>query len=299
MDEMTDQVRRATSPAVVIDGVSMVYRTDRGKSTIRPGILKYFDGQRASQSPDAGSTHVHALKPISLIAEHGESIGVIGLNGSGKSTLMKLVCGKLVPTQGSIYASSTPVMLGVSAALVPDLSGRDNVVLGCLAMGMKHDEIKRKYPGILDLAGLESAINLPMRSYSSGMSARLRFAIAASINPEILILDEALNTGDDEFRGRTKKRMDTLREQAGCVFLVSHSLSTVQDLCTRIIWLDKGNLLYDGAPAYGLKWYRRYTKFLAEGNKASANQIQRRMLRELQPVHISPKSSGRRKSTTP
>lgn len=299
MDEMTDPMRWVTSPAVVIDGVSMVYRTGTDKFTFGRRIARAVGGGRTPESSGQPSQVVHALKTISLVAEHGESIGVIGLNGSGKSTLMKLVSGKLLPTQGSVYASSTPVMLGVSAALVPDLSGRDNVVLGCLAMGMTHEEINQKYEGILELAGLESAINLPMRSYSSGMSARLRFAIAASINPEILILDEALNTGDDEFRGRTKKRMDALREQAGCVFLVSHSLSTVQDLCTRIIWLDKGNLLYDGAPAYGLKWYRRYTKFLAEGDKPSANQIQRRMLRELQHVQINPKSSGRRKSSKP
>lgn len=297
MVEMTDSVRLINSPAVVVDNVSMVYRLgpEGGR---KGGLSRFFMGmhQRAAALEDS-PTEVHALKPLTLVAEHGESIGVIGLNGSGKSTLMKLVCGKMAPTQGSVYASSTPVMLGVSAALVPDLSGRDNVVLGCLAMGMTHEEISAKYDGILSLAGLESAINLPMRSYSSGMSARLRFAIAASINPEILILDEALNTGDDEFRGRTKRRMDELRKQAGCVFLVSHSLSTVQDLCTRIIWLDKGDLLYDGVPATGLKWYRRYTKLLAEGDKAGAKRIKRRMLRDLRPAEVIPRVPGRRKST--
>ncbi|MCC3297609.1 ABC transporter ATP-binding protein [Arthrobacter caoxuetaonis] len=298
MAETNDPFWYNSSPAVVVDNVSMVYQV-KAESAGGDGLYGRYKSlfNRPAKTKTVVPDRVHALKPLTVVANHGESIGVIGLNGSGKSTLMKLICGKAKPTQGAVYASSTPIMLGVSAALVPDLSGRDNVVLGCLAMGMTRDEISAKYDGILDLAGLESAINLPMRSYSSGMSARLRFAIAASINPEILILDEALNTGDDEFRGRTKRRMDELRGQAGCVFLVSHSLSTVQDLCTRIIWLDKGDLLYDGPPAYGLKWYRRYTKFLAEGNNAEADRIKRRMFQELQPARVIPKVPGRRKST--
>ncbi|MFC7862033.1 ABC transporter ATP-binding protein [Arthrobacter koreensis] len=297
MDKMTEDWSSVSSPAVVVDGAAMTYRLHPGgNAETRAGlILKRFPGRVRNAEPSL--KEVRALKPLSLVAQHGESIGVIGLNGSGKSTLMKLICGKIKPTEGSVYASSTPIMLGVSAALVPDLSGKDNVVLGCLAMGMTREELNSKYDGILELAGLQSAIDLPMRSYSSGMSARLRFAIAASINPEILVLDEALNTGDDEFRGRTKHRMDELRKEAGCVFLVSHSLPTVQQLCTRIIWLDKGDLLYDGEPAYGLKWYKRYTKFLSEKDVESAQRIRRRMLKELQEVRIMHKVPGRRKST--
>ncbi|WP_354179821.1 ATP-binding cassette domain-containing protein [Arthrobacter sp. UYP6] len=283
-------------PAVVIDRVSMTYAvaSDAGRS------LKDSDStgtlRRLIRSGSRPSSQVEALKEFSMVATKGEVIGVIGLNGSGKSTLMKLICGKVQPTTGSVYASSTPTMLGVSAALVPDLSGAHNIMLGCLAMGMSKQDINEKYEAILELAGLGEAIHFPMSSYSSGMSSRLRFAIAVSLEPEILIMDEALNTGDDEFKDRTKRRMDQVREQAGCVFLVSHSLSTITDLCTRVIWLDKGELLFDGEPSAAINWYRKYTQHLADRDRVSAGKVRRRMRRTLSIVEIHPKAAGRRKS---
>ena len=283
------------SPAVVIDKVVMTYRinSDVKGGTASPHPIRRMTRHLAGRS---SMVEVPALNELSLVARHGESIGVIGLNGSGKSTLMNLICGRIQPTSGAVYASSTPIMLGVSAALVPDLSGAHNVMLGCLAMGLTKDEVAEKYSAIMDLAGLGSAINLPMRSYSSGMSSRLRFAIAAAIDPEILIIDEALNTGDDEFRGRTKERMDELREQAGCVFLVSHSLKTIQELCTRVVWIDKGDLLFDGAPQETLAWYGRYTRELANGDRFAAGKIRRRMQNMLETIDIQPQPTGRRRS---
>lgn len=295
MSAMTEFERFAAAPAVVVDRVEMTYRV----SSSSP--VTTAEGQESGRRPGrfrraVPSVEVHALAPLSFVAEQGEAIGVIGLNGSGKSTLMNLICGKLQPTAGAVYAASTPTMLGVSAALVPDLSGAQNIMLGCLALGMTYAQIQGKYEAILELSGLEGSINLPMRSYSSGMSSRLRFAIATAIDPEILIIDEALNTGDDEFRDRTKRRMDTLREQAGCVFLVSHSLKTIQDLCTRVIWLDKGDLLFDGEPVVALNWYRKYTKELANKDRFAAAKVRRRMLNDLRPVSIQPLAAGRRKS---
>jgi teichoic acid transport system ATP-binding protein len=282
------------SPAVVIDKVAMTYKIPSGGMKDEQGIR-----HAVSRLIGKGSgTEVHALKELSLVAMHGEVIGVIGLNGSGKSTLMKLISGKINPSRGQVYASSVPIMLGVSAALVPDLSGAHNIMLGCLAMGMSTQDIARKYESILELSGLEESIHLPMRSYSSGMSSRLRFAIAAAIDPEILIIDEALNTGDDEFKDRTKKRMDEVRAQAGCVFLVSHSLNTIRDLCTRLVWLDKGDLLYDGEPEQGINWYRKYTAELAKKDRFAAGKIRRRMLRDLEIIDIQPKVAGRRKQGT-
>ena len=123
---------------------------------------------------------VHALNELSLVVERGESVGIIGRNGSGKSTLMKIISGQSKPTSGAVYASSTPIMLGVNAALVQDLSGDQNVILGCLAMGMSRVQAHEKFDGIVELSGLEKSIHLPMKSYSFGMASRLRFAIAAS-----------------------------------------------------------------------------------------------------------------------
>src|SRR5699024_2794478 len=132
---------------------------------------------------------VEALKPLSLVVRTGESVGVIGTNGSGKSTLMKMLTGHLPPSSGAIYATSTPIMLGVNAALVRTISGHDNITLGCLAMGMTRDEVEAKRPSIVELSGLtQRALRLPMKAYSSGMASRLQFAIATSMDPEILII---------------------------------------------------------------------------------------------------------------
>lgn len=294
MGEMTSPDLQVASPAVVIDKVAMTYTVPTSGSASGGGIkrtIARFAGQ-------GRGTKITALKELSFVALRGDVIGVIGLNGSGKSTLMKLIAGKVYPTKGNVYASSVPIMLGVSAALVPDLSGAHNIMLGCLAMGMSNREVEAKYDSILELSGLEESIHFPMRSYSSGMASRLRFAIAASIDPEILIIDEALNTGDDEFKDRTKKRMDEVRAQAGCVFLVSHSLATIGDLCTRLIWLDKGDLLYDGDPAQGINWYRKYTTQLAARDRFAAAQVRRRMLQDLEIIDVQPKTAGRRKLGT-
>jgi teichoic acid transport system ATP-binding protein len=280
------------TPAVVIDKVSMTYRTTSRSRNVS------FPGGRWSPFKKAGSrttaVDVPALKEISLVVEHGESVGIIGRNGSGKSTLLKLVGGQVPPTSGAVYATSTPVMLGVNAALLPGLSGDQNIVLGCLAMGMTHQQVNEKYDSIVELSGLEEAIHMPMKSYSAGMSSRLRFAIAASIDPEILIIDEALNTGDAQFKDKTRKRMLELLDQAGTVFLVSHSMATVTDLCNRVIWIDKGELISDGDPAQVVKWYRMFTQKLAAGDRPGAMKLRRRMIHDLEVAEVSDRNSRRR-----
>nr|WP_284975598.1 ABC transporter ATP-binding protein [Arthrobacter sp. efr-133-TYG-104] len=237
---------------------------------------------------------VRALHELSLVVERGESLGIIGRNGSGKSTLMRLISGQERPTTGAVFASSTPIMLGVNAALMPDLSGHQNVVLGCLAMGMSWEQVNAKFSSIVELCGLEDSIYLPMKSYSSGMASRLRFAIAASIDPEILLVDEALNTGDAQFGDRSMKRMDQLREQAGCVFLVSHSLDTVIKMCSRVIWLDKGHLIMDGDPTETVQTYRDFTGHLAKGNNISAVRIRDEARASLQMTEVLTRGKSRR-----
>ena len=185
---------------------------------------------------------------MSFVAREGESIGVIGHNGSGKSTLMRSISGLLAPAQGQVFASTRPALLGVNAALIPTLSGEKNVILGGLALGMAPDEIQGKYDDIVEFADLEEFIDLPMKSYSSGMSARLRFSIAVSRDHQILLVDEALAVGDKGFRQKSEARIREMREQAGTVFLVSHSMKSILDTCNRVIWIDHGELKMDGDP---------------------------------------------------
>ncbi|WP_427007098.1 ABC transporter ATP-binding protein [Pseudarthrobacter sp. H2] len=281
------------SPAVVIDKVSMTYRTTSRSKEDSSSSRAGWAGMGSARSRTK-TVNVTALKEMSLVVEHGQAVGIIGRNGSGKSTLLKLVGGQIPPTSGAVYATSTPVMLGVNAALIPGLSGDQNIVLGCLAMGMTRKQIDDKYAAIVELSGLDEAIHMPMKSYSAGMSSRLRFAIAAAIDPEILIIDEALNTGDAQFKDRTRKRMLELLGQAGTVFLVSHSMSTVLDLCNRAIWIDEGELLADGTPAHVVKWYRMFTQKLAAGDRIGALKLRRRMINDLAVADVSDRNSLRR-----
>ena len=243
----TDTVATKVSDAtVVIDNASLTYTVRSATKETGPRSLI----QRIKGVAGVSQQYVDALKPLSLVVRTGESVGVIGTNGSGKSTLMKLLTGHLPPTQGTIYATSTPVMLGVNAALVKQISGYDNITLGCLAMGMTRQQVEEKRETVIELSGLEDrALRLPMKAYSSGMASRLQFAIATSMDPEILIIDEALYTGDAQFRDRTAARIDELRGQAGSVFLVSHSLPTIREMTNRCIWIQQGELVMDGDPA--------------------------------------------------
>lgn len=282
-------------PCVVAENVAMRYRVISTEvqakiPTIGGKFLQRF-------KPRPNTVTVNALNDLSLVVRRGESVGVIGRNGSGKSTLMKLVSGQVRPTSGAIHASSTPIMLGVNAALVPELSGDQNVILGGLAMGLSMEEIEDRFDEIVEVSGLETSIHLPMKSYSSGMGARLRFAIAACGNPEILLVDEALNTGDAQFAARSKRRMDELRESAGCVLLVSHSLTTIKDMTGRVVWLDKGDLIMDGDPKEITKKYMEFTKLLAKGNNNSAFALRAELRASLEIANIvSATGAGRRAS---
>ena len=237
-------------PVVVVDGVDIVYKV-------------YASGKRANKW-NAGSgkqklREVHAVKNVSFTVYKGETIGIIGTNGSGKSSLLRSIAGLTQPTNGAVYASARPVLLGVGAVLMPSLSGEKNIMLGGLAMGYSKKETAELAPAITEFAGLEEFIDLPMRTYSSGMSARLRFAIAASRNHDVLIIDEALSVGDQQFRKRSEARMREMRDTAGTVFLVSHSIKSILDTCSRVIWLEKGVLKMDGDPLEVCKAYNRYT----------------------------------------
>lgn len=216
---------------------------------------------------------VRALTGISVAAYRGESIGIIGPNGSGKSTLLRLIAGVESPTRGEVMAESTPVLLGVNAALIPELPGEDNVRLGCLAMGLSPARTEEVLPDVIDLAGIDKAIYLPMKTYSSGMASRLRFAIAAAANPQILLIDEALSTGDAAFKERSEARMDELRANAGTVFVVNHAAKVIEEMCSRAIWLDRGRVVLDGDATETAQRYRWWAWNVAKGESGKAHGL--------------------------
>jgi teichoic acid transport system ATP-binding protein len=205
---------------------------------------------------------VHAVRGVSFVAYRGEAIGLIGSNGSGKSTLLRAIAGLLPPESGRVYTDGQPSLLGVNAALMNDLTGERNVILGGLAMGMSREEIEARYEQIVEFSGINEKgdfISLPMRTYSSGMAARLRFSIAAAKDHDVLMIDEALATGDRKFQKRSEERIRELRAEAGTVFLVSHNNKSIRDTCDRVLWLEKGELRMDGPTEEVLRAYEEFT----------------------------------------
>ncbi|MEV6118546.1 ABC transporter ATP-binding protein [Streptomyces sp. NPDC052109] len=255
--------RSSEVPTVVCDDVDIVYRVNgtgagRGSATVALNrILRRKQSEKA-----AGVRRVHAVKKVSFVAYKGEAIGLIGTNGSGKSTLLKAVAGLLPVENGNIYTNGQPSLLGVNAALMNDLTGERNVYLGGLAMGMSREQVRERYQDIVDFSGINEKgdfITLPMRTYSSGMAARLRFSIAAAKDHDVLLIDEALATGDRKFQMRSEERIRELREKAGTVFLVSHNNKSIRDTCERVLWLERGELRMDGPTEDVLREYEAFT----------------------------------------
>ncbi|KAB7846570.1 ABC transporter ATP-binding protein [Streptomyces mobaraensis NBRC 13819 = DSM 40847] len=250
----------ARIPTVIADDVHIVYRvyggnTGRGSATAALNRI-------VKRTPGAGVREVHAVKGVSFTAYRGQAIGLIGSNGSGKSTLLKAIAGLLPTERGKVYTDGQPSLLGVNAAMMNDLTGERNVILGGLAMGMTHEEIRERYQDIVDFSGINEKgdfITLPMRTYSSGMAARLRFSIAAAKKHDVLMIDEALATGDRSFQKRSEARVRELRQEAGTVFLVSHNNRSIRDTCDRVLWLERGELLMDGPTDEVVRAYEKET----------------------------------------
>lgn len=259
----TPEGRRTGAVALLASDIRLEYRVPVDRE----------DGRRLPFGMGVQYSTFEAVKGISLLAREGEFIGLIGRNGSGKSTLLRVLAGAETPTSGVVMAKSRPQLLGVSAALQPNLSGSENIRLGLLAMGLTPEQAAERRERIVRLADIGDSIRRPMRTYSSGMKARLRFAISVAADPEILMIDEALSTGDAAFVQRSRDAMFELMEGAGTGFLVSHSSKTIESMCTRAIWLDSGELVADGAVSEVVSGYRDYTKALAANDKASAIRL--------------------------
>ncbi|GGT06033.1 ABC transporter ATP-binding protein [Streptomyces kurssanovii] len=262
MAENIDNRAGARVPTVIADDVHIVYRVNAGSGGKGSATAALSRIVRREKGEARGVRKVHAVRGVTFTAYRGEAIGLIGTNGSGKSTLLRAIAGLLPAESGKVYTDGQPSLLGVNAALMNDLTGERNVILGGLAMGMSREEIRERYQGIVDFSGINEKgdfITLPMRTYSSGMAARLRFSIAAAKDHDVLMIDEALATGDRRFQIRSEQRIRELRKEAGTVFLVSHSNKSIRDTCDRVLWLEKGELLMDGPTDEVIKAYEKET----------------------------------------
>lgn len=268
----------AESPVTVVaHNIRMRYKVLRTDRTPRRGLAgKLSRKQRVS---------VSALRGVSFTVRSGEFVGIIGRNGSGKSTLLRALAGLESPSSGTVLTTSKPMLLGVNAALIPDLTGAQNVKLGALAMGLTPERADEIFEEVVDLSALGEAIDLPMRTYSSGMGSRLKFAISLAADPSILMIDEALATGDATFAERSTRAMDGMLEKAGTVFLVNHAAQTIENMCSRAIWMERGQVVLDGDAAEVARKYRWFAHNLAQGEEEKAAGLLRDAILEGEAQH--------------
>jgi ABC-type polysaccharide/polyol phosphate transport system ATPase subunit len=253
--ETTVAAPETTELAVRVDDLHVTYRTSYEKRpTLRSTVTRLGRGQRLVRE-------VEALNGVSLQIDHGTVLGVVGANGAGKSTLMRTIAGILPPTQGRVEVHGrVSTLLALGVGFNRDLSGRENVLLGGLAAGLSRDEVNARYAEIADWAELDDRMDLPMRTYSSGMYSRLAFSVAVHMEPDILLVDEALSTGDAHFKAKSIDKMRELCAQARTLLLVSHGMATIKELCNEVAWLDQGTLRMRGEPGAVIDAYTEFSK---------------------------------------
>ena len=233
--------------------VGLIYKTSIDKRpTLKSRLTSLGRGKKHTRV-------VKALSDVTLDVHYGTVLGVIGSNGAGKSSLMRVISGIVPPTEGRVEVYGTvSTLLALGVGFNPSLTGRANVYLGGLAAGMSRSEIDRQFDEIAEFSELGDAIDVPMRTYSSGMFARLAFSVAATVRPDILIVDEALSTGDAKFKEKSLNRIKELRTADRALILVSHAMATVKDVCNEVVWLHKGVVMMRGEPEAVITAYQDF-----------------------------------------
>jgi ABC-type polysaccharide/polyol phosphate transport system ATPase subunit len=240
------------SAAIDVNDLGIQYNLRLTRRTTLKGSLAEMFGRRQDRP-----THFWALRHINFRVSHGESLAVIGPNGAGKSTLLLALAGILQPTEGTIdVRGRVSTLLTLGAGFEMEISGRDNIALAGAFLGIDRRMIEELSPSIIEFADIGRFIDAPVRTYSTGMRARLGFSIATAITPDILLLDEVLGTGDQDFRARSQVRIRELVDRAKAILLVTHDLSYVTEFCNRAILLEKGQIIHEGDPAETVDLYR-------------------------------------------
>lgn len=237
-------------PAISVSHVSKVYRLydrpiDRLKETLSPSHRIYH-------------RDFHALRDISFDIEKGSTAGIIGTNGSGKSTILKIITGVLSPTSGEVHTQGTiSALLELGAGFNPDYTGIENIYMNGTMMGFEREEMDRRLPDILDFADIGDFVHQPVKTYSSGMFVRLAFALAINVEPDILIVDEALSVGDVFFQAKCYRRMEEIRQRGTTILMVTHDMGSVMKYCEHVILLNRGDMIAQGEPHAMVDLYKK------------------------------------------
>jgi ABC-type polysaccharide/polyol phosphate transport system ATPase subunit len=237
--------------SIDVENVSVTYRTNLER---RPTLKGRLVGREQQ------FREIRAVREVSFHVDRGSVLGVVGANGAGKSTLMRTIAGILPPNEGRIEVNGrVSTLLALGVGFNKNITGRENVTLGGLAAGLTREAMRDKYEQIVEFAELEEFMDMPMRAYSSGMYGRLAFSVAVNLDPDILLIDEALSVGDARFRRKSFDKMRELCGEARTIVLVSHSMGAIRDLCDVSIWMHKGELrMWDDPEAV----IDAYTEFL-------------------------------------
>ena len=245
--------------AITVDSVSKNFRLYHERNRyIKAAILR---GRRARYE------EFWALDDVSFNVDHGATVGIIGSNGSGKSTMLKCLTGIYRPDKGKVAINgNVAALLELGAGFHPELSGRENIYLNAAILGMSKKDVDRQFDSIVEFAGLERFIDTAVKNYSSGMTVRLGFSIAAHVEPEILLIDEVLSVGDQQFQRKSSEKIEEFRREGRTIVVVSHSLGALQTLCKEIVWLEKGKLRMKGPAAEVIAAYTggSYTQHAAK-----------------------------------
>lgn len=252
--------------AINVEAVSKTYQIfkqpgDRLKQLIWPGNKKFYK-------------EFSALRDISFSVKRGETVGILGRNGSGKSTLLQLICQTLHPSTGTVTLNGRlAALLELGAGFNPEFTGRENVYLNAAILGLDRNEIDACFDSIADFAGLGDFIEQPVKTYSSGMYVRLAFATAINVDPDILIVDEALSVGDEAFQRKCFARIEQIQERGGTILFVSHSASSILQLCSRAILLDGGEKILEGRPKLVVNQYQRLMNLSGDAASLALSEI--------------------------
>lgn len=231
---------------IIIDNVSMKFNLGIERNfSIKQAFINFFDIKKRK---DKNKSEFWALKNVSCHIKKGEVVGLIGTNGAGKSTLLKVVSGVMKPTEGTVKVNGVvSPMIELGAGFDDELTARENIFLNGSILGFSKEFLESKFDDIVEFSELNDFIDVPVKNFSSGMIAKLAFSIATIVNPEILIVDEILSVGDIKFQEKSKKKMMELIKGGTTVLYVSHSLESIEEICTKAIWLDHGKVVEIGS----------------------------------------------------